>query len=226
MFNGILTYDESMVCGGSGTKRTVGMTFGTPIPFNELEIFCRNPNLASAQLIALYEDGSSDVILDGAEKDLRWVTATSQNKSLKGFDFVDSNNSASSAIAGIKVDGVLLTDGITLTLAGDKDLDAFVEGDDVYQDSGHTPTTSVITDVAEITAATTYMVGSNTGTNAQLDDLRKTLSSTTPMVECPVDAPPMHCWRCKWECNCICKFRINYFLDWNSIIKRRHNAAI
>ena len=147
MFNGILTYNESMVCGGSGTKRTVGMTFGTPIPFNELEIFCRNPNLASAQLIALYEDGSSDVILDGAEKDLRWVTATSQNKSLKGFDFVDSNNSASSAIAGIKVDGVLLTDGITLTLAGDKDLGAFVEGDDVYQDSGHTPTTSVITDV-------------------------------------------------------------------------------
>ena len=53
-----------------------------------------------------------------------------------------------------------------------------------------TPTSDEVTKFDESTAATTYMVGSNVGTNDQLDDLRKTLSSTTPMVECPVDAPP------------------------------------
>ena len=93
----------------------------------------------------------------------------------------------------IKYDGDILTDNTkipTLTFADNKDLNVFDLTKPVTQDSGHTPTTSAITGVAEITAATTYMVGSNVGTNEQLDDLRKTLSSTTPMVECPVDAPP------------------------------------
>ena len=61
-----------------------------------------------------------------------------------------------------------------------------------------TPTSDeVVTKFDECTAgATTYMVGSNTGTNEQLDDLRKTLSSATQWLSFPtVMLRQPGCWR-------------------------------
>ena len=133
MFDGNLDVaaDGMRVGGTNATQNTVTMTLGTPIPFSTLEVRARTPGVSSANITARYSDNSTEVILGGQQTSLQWVTASTTNKSLVGFDFVYSNVNASAAITGIRVDGELLLDHTALTLTDDTDLANFRVGDEV-----------------------------------------------------------------------------------------------
>ena len=153
-FNGILDENEYTAMRPSSNADTSSnpeFTFETPVPFGTLRVWARTPgsgvspgNIEGKTL----SDNSWSQIVPQNNTGMNWFTWSKTNDSLVAIRMRSSTQAAGAAIGAFEVDGNLLLNTTDLTFASNKNLTgdpSFAEGDLVQQDSGYTPTTSVIT---------------------------------------------------------------------------------
>ena len=152
-FDGVLSGTGALSNGliGSGTEST--LTINPPVSGTKIEALVVGDYAAYN---ASYTAGHT-VGINGQPLNLTNSTATylaEANLSsfeLTGATSLQSITAGDQNLVGVRVDGLVLIDGVPpteLTLASSKDFTGdtpFESGDEVQQDSGHTPTTSVIT---------------------------------------------------------------------------------